>query len=64
MFWFYDQLCYIAHAIDGECMIAILMANFDCELALATISQLGTFLSVAETDHMHLDQRWTKWIKE
>ena len=56
VFWFYDQLCYVAHAVNGECMIAILIANYGDELVLAT-SQLGTFLSVAETDHMHFDQR-------
>ena len=32
-------------------MIAILIANHGCELTLATTSQLGMFLSVAETDH-------------
>ena len=36
MFWFYDQLYYIAHAINGECIIAILIANYGDELVLAT----------------------------
>ena len=45
VFWFYDQLYYIAHAINGECMITILIANYDhYELALATTSQLGTLI--------------------
>ena len=55
--WLFDQLYYIAHAINGECMIAMLIANYDYELALATTSQLRMFLSVAETDHMRFDQR-------
>ena len=32
VFWFYNQLYYIAHAFTGECMIAMLIANYGDEL--------------------------------
>ena len=36
LLWLYDLLYYIAHAVNGECMIAMLIANYGDELVLAT----------------------------